>query len=87
MVPTATAIFAAIPPVAAAVLLAFGVSAINQVQDTYAQNFKDINAYQDALQQGHLPLNKGFAFKPGRYYSQSGDQPINLPFSARFRRH
>ena len=40
-------------------LLAFGVSAINQVQDTYAQNFKDINAYQDALQQGILPLNKG----------------------------
>ncbi|HMW70965.1 MAG TPA: oxygen-independent coproporphyrinogen III oxidase, partial [Cellvibrionaceae bacterium] len=40
-------------------LLAFGVSAINQVNDTYAQNFKDITAYQNALEQGQLPLHKG----------------------------
>lgn len=40
-------------------LLAFGVSAINQVNDTYAQNFKDITAYQNALLEGQLPVSKG----------------------------
>ncbi len=40
-------------------LLAFGVSAINQINDTYAQNHKDITAYQESLEKGQLPLNKG----------------------------
>lgn len=40
-------------------LLAFGVSAINHMNDTYAQNHKDIKSYQDALSQGKLPINKG----------------------------
>lgn len=45
-------------------LLAFGVSAITQLNDTYAQNFKDINAYQNALQAGQLPLSKGLRLTP-----------------------
>lgn len=45
-------------------LLAFGVSAINQMHDTYGQNFKDINAYQDALAKGQLPIHKGLRLTP-----------------------
>lgn len=40
-------------------LLAFGVSAINQLDDTYAQNHKDIKSYQETLAANELPLSKG----------------------------
>jgi oxygen-independent coproporphyrinogen III oxidase len=40
-------------------LLAFGVSAINQINDCYVQNFKDIKWYEEALNQGVLPISKG----------------------------
>jgi len=40
-------------------LVAFGVSAISQVGDTYFQNNANIDAYQDALDAGVLPIVKG----------------------------
>lgn len=40
-------------------LLAFGVSAINAVDNIFAQNHKDIQQYQQALEQNRLPLSRG----------------------------
>ena len=40
-------------------LLAFGVSAINQLDKTYAQNAKDMPSYLHALDQNQLPLVRG----------------------------
>jgi len=40
-------------------LVAFGVSAISQVGDTYFQNNANIDAYQDALDSEELPIVKG----------------------------
>ena len=41
-------------------LLGFGVSAINSVADSYAQNHKNIDAYSEAISRGELPLSKGY---------------------------
>lgn len=41
-------------------MLAMGVSSISAIDNVYAQNFKDINDYQAAIDEGHLPVNKGF---------------------------
>lgn len=41
-------------------LLAFGVSAINQLDNTYAQNAKDMPQYLQALEANHLPIVRGF---------------------------
>ncbi len=40
-------------------LVAFGVSSISQVGDTYFQNNSDIQAYQDGIDAGALPIVKG----------------------------
>ncbi len=40
-------------------MLSFGVSAIGKVGPTYSQNAKDIPAYYQALDAGHLPVIKG----------------------------
>jgi oxygen-independent coproporphyrinogen III oxidase len=40
-------------------LLAFGVSSISAVDNTFSQNHKDMEQYQAALSHGHLPLHKG----------------------------
>jgi len=40
-------------------LLAFGVSAIGMVGNTYAQNVKDLDAYYAALEKDELPLERG----------------------------
>lgn len=40
-------------------LIALGVSAIGKVGATYAQNAKTVEAYQEALQQGHWPTVRG----------------------------
>lgn len=40
-------------------LLAFGVSSISAVDDVYMQNVKNISDYQHALEQNHLPMEKG----------------------------
>ena len=42
-------------------LLAFGVSAIGMVGNTYAQNFKDLQPYYAAIDKGELPLERGLA--------------------------
>ena len=42
-------------------LLAFGVSAISAVGDTYCQNHRDIAAYNAAIDCGELPLARGLA--------------------------
>lgn len=40
-------------------LLAFGVSAISKVGPTYAQNYKNLDDYYDALDRGALPVLRG----------------------------
>ncbi|MDI6750564.1 MAG: oxygen-independent coproporphyrinogen III oxidase [Pseudomonadota bacterium] len=40
-------------------LLAFGVSAIGKVGPTYAQNYRTLDEYYDALDQGRLPVMRG----------------------------
>lgn len=40
-------------------LIALGVSAIGKVGATYAQNAKTVEAYEEALQQGHWPTVRG----------------------------
>jgi oxygen-independent coproporphyrinogen-3 oxidase len=41
-------------------LLAMGVSSISAIDNIYAQNFKDIKAYQASIDEGKLPVSKGF---------------------------
>lgn len=41
-------------------LCALGMSAISQTEDSYRQNHKEIHAYYTALDQGHLPLSRGY---------------------------
>jgi oxygen-independent coproporphyrinogen III oxidase len=46
-------------------LLALGVSAINQLDNTYAQNTKDLAQYQQMLlEENRLPLAKGITLQP-----------------------
>jgi len=40
-------------------LLAFGVSAIGKVGPTYCQNYRTLDEYYDALDQGRLPVMRG----------------------------
>ena len=40
-------------------LLAFGVSAIGKVGPTYCQNYRTLDEYYDALNQGRLPVMRG----------------------------
>jgi len=42
-------------------LIALGVSAIGRVGATYSQNAKTMEEYTDALDQGHLPVQRGMA--------------------------
>ena len=42
-------------------LIALGVSAIGRIGATYSQNAKTLEAYYDALDQGHLPIVRGLA--------------------------
>lgn len=42
-------------------LLAFGVSSISAVDSIFAQNYKDIPSYVNALSQGTLPVAKGLS--------------------------
>ena len=45
-------------------LLAFGVSAISAVGETFAQNHKDIASYNLAIDSGRLPVARGIALAP-----------------------
>jgi len=40
-------------------ILAFGASAISQTENVYAQNLKNLPEYQQAIEQGRLPIEKG----------------------------
>ena len=42
-------------------LIGFGVSAISKVGDSYSQSVRTVNAYYERLDQGSLPIEKGFA--------------------------
>lgn len=43
---------------------AFGVSAISQLTSAYAQNSKDIPTYIKSIDQGHLPIARGYLLTP-----------------------
>ena len=45
-------------------LIGFGVSAISQVGNSYSQSVRTVNAYYRQLDQGALPVEKGFALSP-----------------------
>ena len=45
-------------------MLAMGVSAISAIDNIYAQNFKDIESYQSAIDNDLLPVTKGFTLNP-----------------------
>jgi oxygen-independent coproporphyrinogen-3 oxidase len=45
-------------------LIGLGVSAIGKIGATYSQNAKTLEAYQDAIDQGHLPVIRGLAVTP-----------------------
>ncbi len=40
-------------------IYAFGASAISQTDDVYAQNLKRLSDYQDRIDAGHLPIERG----------------------------
>ena len=42
-----------------AILLGLGVSAISSNENTYIQNFRDLETYQNKVENGHLPIEKG----------------------------
>jgi len=42
-------------------LIGLGVSSIGKIGPTYSQNAKTLEAYQDALDHGHLPIIRGLA--------------------------
>lgn len=42
-------------------LIGFGVSAISKVGDSYSQAVRTVNAYYEHLDQGRLPIEKGFS--------------------------
>jgi oxygen-independent coproporphyrinogen-3 oxidase len=44
-------------------LIGFGVSAISKVGNSYSQSVRTVNAYYERLDQGRLPLEKGFALE------------------------
>lgn len=46
---------------AGSTLYGFGLSAISQLDDAYAQNEKDLRAYYAALDAGRLPVYRGYA--------------------------
>jgi oxygen-independent coproporphyrinogen-3 oxidase len=41
-------------------LWGFGMSAISQNDQAYRQNFKDLNAYQEAVENGNHPIHRGY---------------------------
>ena len=45
-------------------LVAFGVSAISAIDNVFAQNHKQIEDYQIAIDSGHLPVARGFELSP-----------------------
>ena len=45
-------------------LIGFGVSAISKVGNSYSQSVRTVNAYYQRLDQGALPIEKGFALSP-----------------------
>ncbi|PCI66875.1 MAG: oxygen-independent coproporphyrinogen III oxidase [Piscirickettsiaceae bacterium] len=41
-------------------LVGFGITSIGRVADSYVQNYKDLESYNSSLEQGKLPIFKGF---------------------------
>ena len=41
-------------------LLGFGVSAISQIGNLYAQNMKSLSQWSDSIDQGHSPIEQGY---------------------------
>lgn len=44
-------------------LVAFGMTGINMLHDTYAQNYHSLNEYYKAIDAGELPIEKGITLK------------------------
>ncbi len=61
-------------------LVAFGVSAISAIDNVFAQNHKQIEDYQTAIDRGHLPVARGFELSRDDLLRQMVIKQIDLPF-------
>lgn len=41
-------------------IIAMGMSSISQLENVYAQNFKELPSYFSAIDSGHIPVEKGY---------------------------
>lgn len=44
-------------------MIGFGLTAIGFIENTYLQNFKELETYQDAIAQNRLPIHRGYILK------------------------
>ncbi len=66
-------------------LLAFGASAIGKVGGVYAQNEKTLEAYYDSLDQGALPIVRGYAMNDDDKLRYAVIQALMCDFSLTYR--
>ncbi len=65
-------------------LLGFGVSSINSVNNTYAQNIKTLDAYYDKIENNQLPLLKGYALNTDDQIRRAVIKELACHFSLNF---
>lgn len=65
-------------------LVAFGVSAISAIDNVFAQNHKQIEDYQAAIDGGHLPLARGFELSPDDLLRQTVIRQLICQFELNF---
>lgn len=44
-------------------MIGFGLTAIGFIENTYLQNLKELEPYQNAIAQNHLPIHRGYVLK------------------------
>ena len=65
-------------------LVAFGVSAISAIDNVFAQNHKQIEDYQAAIDSGHLPVARGFELSPDDLLRQAVIRQLICHFELHF---
>ena len=65
-------------------LVAFGVSAISAIDNVFAQNHKQIEDYQTAIDSGHLPVARGFELSPDDLLRQAVIRQLICHFELHF---
>ena len=67
-------------------LIGIGVTSIGNGVDYYAQNFKDLKTYEDALDNGELPVFKGYKLSPDDILRQFVIMELMSNFSLNIKR-